>query len=171
MNAFDCLFDLNNRLIVVLRSFVSNIVSSIIMVQHKFRNKNYGKTRPVKVPMRKDIAKKKKAANNEENEQQENEKEQKAKVDIGVVKLSFNKIVRKEYAEEMTTIFKDYADNGTRIMHLASLVMLFKVNDAFDREDWSFFFQFKWHTRHSRFISFCHARKFGEPKQHRSNAR
>lgn len=39
----------------------------------------------------------------------------------------------------MTAIFKDYAQNGTQIMHLASLVMLFKVNDAFDKSDWNFF--------------------------------
>lgn len=108
------------------------------MVRTKLRNQNYGKKRPVKVPMRKHtIAKKKTSADNEENEQQP--AEEKEKVDISVIKLAFNSIVREEYAEILTVKFKEYARNGTMIMHLGSLLMLFKVNDAFDRDNWDFF--------------------------------
>lgn len=102
------------------------------MVRHKLRNKNFGQKRPVKVPMRKDtIAKKKKKKTDDE--------ESKGKVDISVVKLALNSLVREEYMDVVTDKFKEYAQNGTEIMHLASLLMIYKVNDAFDRRELDFF--------------------------------
>lgn len=65
--------------------------------------------------------------------------EEKEKFDYRTIKLSLNSILKDEYAERLIYTFDYRCFMATRISALASLLLLYKVNFAVEREDEDFF--------------------------------
>lgn len=96
-------------------------------MRHKRHNKNFGKPRQKKVPMKKHtIVKKKK-------------NDDSGTIEISDIKLSLNAIIQPNLELYIRSIFFDKTLNATKIQVLASLLMLFKVNEAVDNDNLEFF--------------------------------
>lgn len=58
---------------------------------------------------------------------------------IRTIKLLSNSIFRAEYAEQLTEFFFTKCFDATLIYYIASLLSLFNVNEAVDRDDRQYF--------------------------------
>ncbi|XP_055311411.1 uncharacterized protein LOC129574069 isoform X1 [Sitodiplosis mosellana] len=111
------------------------------MARRKRHNKTFGRPRKNKVQMKKHSIVKKKPVNRKEDSTKQSTEN--GTIEISAIKLAFNSIINTNLTETergfLIHKFFEKCLNATKVMHLASMLMLYRVNEAFDDDNLNFF--------------------------------
>lgn len=122
--------------------FLRSIFRFIAMARRRRRkshNSNFGRPRLKKVKKRTQLIVKKKPVKKAENDGQPSDATAKGKIEKSALKMALNTIIHPDKAALLTEIFYSKSLNATKIMSMGSLLMLHRVNTAFDEGDTEFF--------------------------------